>query len=220
VELTHIKFGTVMGKDGKPYKTREGTAEGLESLLDEAVSRAATIVAENDVEKQLSPDERQEAAEVVGIGGLKFADLLHNRTSDYEFSYDKMLLTNGYTATYMQYSYARCASIFRKGGFDRAALRASDARLSLGHPAERALGLQILRFGEALHELEVDYMPHHLTAYLFDLAKSFSTFFEQCHVLKAESDELKRSRLLLCDLTARTIRQGLNLLGIRVVEKM
>jgi arginyl-tRNA synthetase len=159
-------------------------------------------------------------AEVVGVGGLKFADLLHNRTSDYEFSYDKMLLTNGYTATYMQYSYARCASIFRKGGFDRAALRTSGAKIVLGQPAERALGLQLVRLSEALAEIEADYLPHHLTAYLFDLAKAYSTFFEQCPVLKAESENIRNSRLLLCDLTARTIKLGLELLGIRVVEKM
>jgi arginyl-tRNA synthetase len=220
VELTHIKFGTVMGTDGKPYKTREGTAEGLESLLNEAVNRAGIVVAENDTQNQLSEEERKQVAEVVGIGGLKFADLLHNRTSDYEFSYDKMLLTNGYTATYMQYSYARCASIFRKGGFDRAALRTSGAKVTLGHPAERALGLQLLRFSEALAEIEADYLPHHLTAYLFDLAKAYSTFFEHCPVLKAETDVLRNSRLLLCDLTARTIKLGLELLGIRVVEQM
>ncbi len=220
LELTHIKFGTVMGADGKPYKTREGTAEGLESLLNEAVSRAAVVVAENDTQNQLSESERQQVAEVVGIGGLKFADLLHNRTSDYEFSYDKMLLTNGYTATYMQYSYARCASIFRKGGFDRAALRTSGAKIVLGQPAEQALGLQLVRLSEALAEIETDYLPHHLTAYLFDLAKAYSTFFEQCPVLKAESDDIRNSRLLLCDLTARTIKLGLELLGIRVVEKM
>jgi arginyl-tRNA synthetase len=220
LELAHIKFGTVMDADGKPYKTREGTAAGLESLLNEAVHRAAVVVAENDAENQLTPTEREQVAEVVGIGGLKFADLLHNRTSDYEFSYDKMLLTNGYTATYLQYSYARCASIFRKGGVERAALRRGGALIQLGQPAERALGLQLLRLEEALAEVEADYMPHHLTAYLFDLAKSYSTFFEQCPVLKAETGALRDSRLLLCDLTARTIKLGLELLGIRVVEQM
>ena len=220
VELQHIQFGTVMGPDGKPYKTREGVAAGLESLLDEAVTRAAAIVAENDVDNELSESERRAVAEVVGIGGLKFADLLHNRTSDYEFSYEKMLDKKGYSATYLQYTFARCCSIFRKGGFDRAALRTSGAKIVFSHPAERALGLQLLRFAEALADVETDYMPHHLTAYLFDLAKSYSTFFENCPVLKAESDELRASRLLLCDLTARTIENGLSLLGIAVVEKM
>ena len=220
VELQHVKFGTVMGADGKPYKTREGAAAGLESLLDEAVARAAVIVAENDSENLLSADERLQVAEVVGVGGLKFADLLHNRTSDYEFSYEKMLLKSGYSATYMQYSYARVRSIFAKGGFDPAELRASGAEILLTHPAERGLGLQLLRLSEALAETEADYMPHHLTTYLFDLAKSYSAFFENCPVLKAETDDLRASRLLLCDLTARTIRLGLELLGIKVVERM
>jgi arginyl-tRNA synthetase len=220
LEFQHVKFGTVMGADGKPYKTREGTAAGLESLIDEAVSRAATVVAENDPDSRLSPDERREIAEVVGLGALKYADLSQNRTSDYTFSYDKMLLMNGNTATYMQYSYARVRSIFAKGGFDGTRLRSSKAAITLAHPTERTLGLQLLRFSEALAETEADYMPHHLTAYLFDLAKSYSGFFENCPVLKAETDDLRVSRLLLCDLTARTIRLGLELLGIKVVERM
>jgi arginyl-tRNA synthetase len=220
VELEHVPFGTVMGADGKPYKTREGVAAGLESLIDEAVGRASDIVAENDLDNELSPAERRRVAEVVGIGGLKFADLLHNRTSDYEFSYEKMLDKRGFSATYLQYTYARCASIFRKGGFDRSALRTSGATITLSDQAERALGLQLLRFAEALADVGADYMPHHLTAYLFDLAKSYSTFFENCPVLKAESPAVRDSRLLLCDFTARTIRQGLELLGIQVVEKM
>jgi arginyl-tRNA synthetase len=220
VELQHIKFGTVMGTDGKPYKTREGAAAGLESLLDEAVSRAAVVVAENDVDDELTADERQSVAEIVGTGGLKFADLMHNRTSDYEFSYDTMLLTRGYSATYAQYTFARCSSIFRKAGSSPATLRVSGAKIILLHEAERALALQLLRLAEALAEVEAEYMPHHLTAYLFDLAKAYSTFFEKCPVLKAESEELRNSRLLLCDLTARTIRLGLDLLGIKVVEKM
>jgi arginyl-tRNA synthetase len=220
VELVHVKFGTVMGADGKPYKTREGVAAGLESLLDEAVSRAGAVVAENDADGHLPADQRREIAEVVGIGALKYADLSQNRTSDYTFSYDKMLLMNGNTATYMQYSYARVRSIFARGGVDPAAIRTSGAKITLGHPAERALAIQLLRFAEALAETEADYMPHHLTGYLFDLAKSYSAFFENCPVLKAETDALKNSRLLLCDLTARTIKLGLDLLGIKVVEKM
>jgi arginyl-tRNA synthetase len=220
VELAHVKFGTVMGADGKPFKTREGTAEGLESLLDEAVSRAAAVVAENDTDGHLSPERRREIAEVVGIGALKYADLSQNRTSDYTFSYDKMLLMNGNTATYMQYSYARVRSIFAKGGFEPSAVASSGAKIVLSHDAERALGVQLMRLGEALAEAEAEYMPHYLTAYLFDLAKAYSGFFEQCPVLRAESEEVRDSRLLLCDLTARTIRLGLELLGIKVVEKM
>ena len=224
VELKHIKFGTVMGPDGKPYKTREGTAEGLESLLNEAVSRALAIVSENDDAKpagpELSPAERQQIAEIVGIGALKYADLSQNRTSDYTFSYDKMLAMNGNTATYMQYSHARVQSIFAKGGVSPADLRRDASAIELSHPAERALAIQLLRFGDSLAEVEADYMPHHLTTYLFDLAKAYSTFFEQCPVLKAESETLRSSRLKLCDLTARTIRQGLALLGIQAPERM
>jgi arginyl-tRNA synthetase len=220
IHLEHVKFGTVMGADGKPYKTREGTAAGLESLLDEAVSRAAAVVADNDTDGHLSAEQRREIAEVVGIGALKYADLSQNRTSDYTFSYDKMLLMNGNTATYMQYSYARVRSIFARGGFDPAAVRSSDAKIVISHEAERALGVQLLRLAEALAEVEAEYMPHYLTGYLFDLAKAYSTFFEKCPVLKAESEEVRSSRLLLCDLTARTIRLGLDLLGIQVVERM
>jgi arginyl-tRNA synthetase len=220
VQLEHVKFGTVMGADGRPFKTREGVAAGLESLLDEAVSRAAAVVAENDADGHLSTDRRTEIAEVVGIGALKYADLSQNRTSDYTFSYDKMLMMNGNTATYMQYSYARVSSIFAKGGFDPATVRNSGAKIVLMHEAERALGLQLLRLAEALNEVETEFMPHYLTGYLFDLAKSYSAFFENCPVLKAESDALRNSRLLLCDLTARTIKLGLSLLGIQVVERM
>jgi arginyl-tRNA synthetase len=220
IDLQHVKFGTVMGADGKPYKTREGTAAGLESLLDEAVTRAAAVVAETDSEGRLNADERREIAEVIGIGALKYADLSQNRTSDYTFSYDKMLLMNGNTATYMQYSYARVSSIFAKGGFEAAAIRASGAKIALSHPAERALGLQLLRFEETLAVVEAEAMPHYLTGYLFDLAKCYSAFFENCPVLKAESETVRDSRLLICDLTARTIRLGLDLLGIKVVERM
>ena len=224
VELRHIKFGTVMGADGKPYKTREGVAEGLESLLNEAVSRAYKIVIENDEKKptgpELAPEERQQIAEIVGIGALKYADLSQNRTSDYTFSYDKMLQMNGNTATYMQYSHARVQSIFSKGGVSSTEIRRDHAPIDLSHPAERALAVMLLRFGDALAEVEADYMPHHLTTYLFDLAKSYFTFYEQCPVLKADSESSKISRLKLCDLTARTIRQGLNLLGIQAPERM
>jgi arginyl-tRNA synthetase len=224
VELEHIKFGTVMGADGKPYKTREGLAEGLESLLDEAVRRALAIVSENDDAKpsgpELSADERRQIAEIVGIGALKYADLSQNRTSDYTFSYDKMLQMNGNTATYMQYSHARVQSIFAKGGFSPADVRRDDSPIDLSHPAERALAIQLLRFADALAEVEADYMPHQLTAYLFDLAKVYSTFFEQCPVLKAKGDGLRTSRLKLCDLMGRTIRQGLTLLGIQAPERM
>jgi arginyl-tRNA synthetase len=224
VELHHVWFGTVMGQDGRPFKTRAGDTVGLEGLLDEAVRRAGQVVAANDDGKpdgpELSAADRASIAEVVGIGALKYADLSQNRTSDYEFSYDKMLAMNGNTGTYMQYAYARVRSIFRKGEVNVDKLRSSSASIQLGTPAERALGLELLRFSEALDLTLKDYRPNQLTSYLFDLAKCFSTFFEECPVLKAEPPSLRQSRLMLCDLTARSIKKGLELLGIKVVEKM
>jgi arginyl-tRNA synthetase len=224
VELTHVSFGTVLGGDGRPFKTRSGDTVGLEGLLDEAVRRAGEIVAANDDAKpggpELSAPQRQRIAEIVGIGALKYADLAQNRTSDYVFSYDKMLAMNGNTATYMQYAYARVRSIFAKGGVDVDALRTSGAAIRLDSPAERALGLKLLQLGEALDLAVVDYRPSQLTGYLFELAECYSTFYEACPVLKAEGPAVRDSRLLLCDLTARTIAKGLELLGIEVVEQM
>lgn len=221
VELAHVKFGTVLGEDGKPYKTRSGDTIGLTGLLDEAERKALEVVATNDAEKQaLSPDERQQIAKTVGIAALKYADLSQNRESDYVFSYDKMLALHGNTATYMQYSYARCHGIFSRCGVTADQIRNSGAKLVIKAEAERALALQLLQFEEALCETLTDYRPNMLTDYLFKLAKTFSTFFEQCPVLKAESDDARNSRLLFCDMTARTLKTGLSLLGISVVEKM
>ena len=224
VELQHVSFGTVLGGDGRPFKTRSGDTVGPEGLLDEAVRRALEIVSAGDDSKpdgpELSAEQRRQVAETVGIAALKYADLAQNRTSDYVFSYDKMLAMTGNTATYMQYAYARVRSIFAKGNVDVDALCNSGATILLDSPAERALALELLRFSEALDLTVADYRPNQLTAYLFDLANRYSTFFEQCHVLRAETDALRQSRLLLCDLTARTIQKGLELLGINVVEKM
>jgi arginyl-tRNA synthetase len=223
VELQHISFGTVLGDDGRPFKTRSGASVGLMGLLDEAVERAYRIVCENDDARPtplLSAEDRRLVAERIGIGAIKYADLAHNRTSDYKFSYDKMLAMTGNTAAYMQYSYARVRSIFEKGAVDPVALRHSGAKISLEHPAERALGLALLQFSEALERVVADYRPNLLTEYLYELAGKYSNFFENCPVLKAETDELRTSRLLLCDLTARTLGRGLDLLGIQVVERM
>jgi arginyl-tRNA synthetase len=224
VELVHVSFGTVLGEDGRPFKTRSGGTVGLEGLLDEAVERALRVLQENPESRgvrELSPGQQRRIAEIVGLGALKYADLSHNRTSDYEFSYDKMLAMNGNTATYMQYAYARVQSVFRKGNVDLEALRRQAAELQLTHPHERALALELLRFEEALAKVIADYRPNQLTSYLFDqLASAFSTFYESCPVLTAESLALRASRLLLCDLTARTLKLGLELLGIQVVEKM
>lgn len=223
-DLHHIKFGTVLGEDKRPYKTRSGDTVGLAGLLDEAEARAYEVVAANDEAKpngwELDEPKRRHIARVVGIAALKYADLSQNRESDYVFSYDKMLALTGNTATYMQYSYARVFGIFAKGEVDPATVRESSAKITVTHPAERALGLKLMQFGDAIDEVLVDYRPNQLTSYLFDLAKSFSTFFEQCPVLKADTEAERTNRMLLCDLTARTLKQGLALLGIGVVEKM
>ena len=222
-ELQHIKFGTVLGDDGRPFKTRSGSTVGLDGLLDEAVLRAHQVVSDNDDAKpqaELSGEERQSVAEVVGIAALKYADLSQNRESDYVFSYDKMLALNGNTATYMQYAYARIRNIFSKGGFDANDVRDHATPIQIDAPAERALGVALLRFSEAIEQSVEDYRPNHLTNYLFELANRFSTFYNDCPVLKAENDAQRQSRLLLCDLTARTLKTGLSLLSIDVVEKM
>ncbi|QDT16527.1 arginine--tRNA ligase [Alienimonas californiensis] len=227
-DFRHVSFGTVMGEDRKPFKTRSGDTIGLESLLDEAVERALAIVSENDDAKPDGPEldaaERRAVAEAVGMGGIKYADLAHNRESDYVFSWDKMLSTTGNTATYMQYAHARVCGIFRRGSVDRNALRAEwtsgNGEILLTDPAERAMALQLNRFAEAVREASRDHRPNVLTDYLFETAKAFSAFFEACPVLKAESEELKTSRLILADTTARVVAAGLGLLGIRVLERM
>jgi len=214
----------VLGEDGRPYKTRSGDTVGLEGLLDEAVSKAYGVVCANDDAKpggpELSDDDRRHIAHVVGHAAIKFADLSQNRESDYVFSFDKMVALEGNTATYMQYSYARTQSIFAKGKVDVETLRAAPDPFQVGHPAERALALKLLQFAEALQDAMADYRPSQLTSYLFDLAKSFSEFYHQCPVLTADNPAQRTSRLRLCDLTGRTIRQGLDLLGIHVVDKM
>ncbi|MEE2989174.1 MAG: arginine--tRNA ligase [Planctomycetota bacterium] len=224
LEMRHVSFGTVLGDDGKPFKTRSGEVVGLESLLDGAVARALEVVSENDQAKpggpELAEQEREHIASVVGHAAIKYADLAHNRTSDYVFSYDKMMALEGNTATYMQYSYARVQSIFRRGEVDVDGLRSSFAGIQLQHPAERQLALGLLQFSEALDQVLEDYRPNQLTNYLFDVAKRFSTFFQECPVLRAEDEAVRLSRLLLCDVTARVIGQGLELLGIGVVDRM
>ena len=220
VDLRHVSFGTVMGEDGKPFKTRSGDTVGLESLLDEAESSAMAVVEQSEVCKSMSDEQRRDVARKVGIGALKYADLSQNRDSDYVFSYQKMLAMNGNTATYMQYAYARVSSIFSKGGIDIDQFRSSAPSISIEAPEERALAIELTRFGEALDAVAVDFRPNLLTAYLFELAGRYSTFFEHCPVLKAESEVAKQTRLVLCDLTARTIQKGLYLLGIDTVERM
>ncbi len=223
-ELIHVNYGTILGKDNKPYKTRSGDTIGLESLLDAAVEKARQIVDENDDSKpegrELSDAARTAVAETVGIGGIKYADLRHNRESDYVYDEDKMLAKTGDTATYMQYAYARVAGIFRRGGINRENLRSCGGRVVFTHPSERALALQLLRFSEALDGVLAENRPNILTEYLFATANSFSTFYQECSVLKEPDETIRTSRLLLCDLTARVIATGLDLLGMKTCEQM
>jgi arginyl-tRNA synthetase len=228
VKLEHVSFGSVLGDNRKPLKTREGGAVELGALLSEAIERGGQAYEQSRTERlavgkqvpALSDAERQNIARVVGLGAVKYADLSQNRTSDYVFNWDKMLATDGNTATYMQYAYARNRSIFREGNEDETQFRADPPPVSLDQPQERALALQLLRFPEGLDVAAGDYRPSAITAYLWDLSKSFSAFYQSCPVLKAKTPALRRSRLLLCDLTARTIQKGLDLLGIRTVERM
>jgi arginyl-tRNA synthetase len=228
VALEHIAFGSVLGPDKKMLRTRTGENVPLESLLDEALTEGGRRYFSTRDERQargedvpdLSDEERRQIAEVVGLGAVKYADLSQNRTSDYVFSWDKMLSTEGNTATYMQYAYVRCQGIFRKENIDVRPLRAALPLPVWEKPEERALAVQLLRFGDALDMAAADYKPNAITSYLWDLAKAYSGFFTNCPVLKAPTPELRQSRLLLCDLTARVIQKGLELLGIRTVERM
>jgi arginyl-tRNA synthetase len=228
VELEHIKFGSVLGEDKKPFGARKGGAIELASLIDRAIELGFQKYQESYDDRKarglkvpdLTPEEKHDIAEAIGVGAFKYADLSQNRTSDYVFSYDKMLATEGNTATYMQYAYARCRSIFREGDVDERPFRTNPPAVVLGEPAERALVLQLLRFPEAVESAAAEYLPHLIAAYLWDLAKSASVFYDTCPVLKAPTPELKDSRLLLVDLVGRVIKQALDLLGIRTVERM
>ena len=228
VELTHISFGSVLGRDGKPLKTREGNATELLPLLDDAIELGREKYRESYEQRRatghdvpdLSDEVVQDIAEAIGTGAVKYADLGQNRNSDYKYDPDKMLAVEGNTASYMQYAYARCRSIFRRAGLDDRRFRIDPPPVVITHPAERALCLQLLKFEEVMTVAANEYLPHYLTGYLWDLAKAYSVFFENCPVLRAETPELRDSRLLLVDLCGRVIRQALDLLGIRTVERM
>jgi arginyl-tRNA synthetase len=228
VALEHVSFGSVLGEDGRPLKTREGTPVELASLLDEAVEQVSRVFDQNlledaargDETPTLSPEERMHVEAAVGLGAVKYADLSQNRTSDYLFSFAKMLAMNGNTATYMQYAYVRNRGIFRNAGEDVDRFRADPPAVLLATPFERALAIQILRLPERLAIAAAEYQPSTITSYLWDLAKTYSGFFQNCPVLKAETPELRDSRLLLCDLTARVLELCLQLLGIKTVERM
>ncbi len=218
VDFQHVAFGTIKGRDGKPFKTREGDVVGLESLLDDAIAAALRVVKDNSPD--LDEAEQARVAEVVGLGAIKYADLSQNRLSDYVFDLDRMVAMNGNTATYLQYAYARIQSIFRKGETTPEAIRQSAPAIELTNPAERALGLAILRLPEAIDLSASELRPNILADYLFSIANAFSSFFEECPVLKAPTPERRSSRLALCDLTSRVLKFGLDLLGIGVVERM
>ena len=217
VALEHVPFGSVLGEDNRPFKTRSGENIRLKELLDEAERRALKVVEEKN--PGLDEQQKKQIARVVGIGAVKYADLSSNLTSDYVFSWDKMLAMEGNTAPYMQYAFARVQSIFRKGDIDLEALFSQTGQITLQEPQELALAKLLLRYGEVVETVARELRPHLLTNYLFDLAQAFSGFYTICPVLKAEG-EIRNTRLLLCYLTAQTIRHGLGLLGIKVLEKM
>jgi len=224
--LEHISFGSVLGADRKPIKTRSGDAvASLDQLLDEAVRLAKEVYQaayhqEGETQSKESLEDLNRVGDVVGIGAVKYADLCQNRTSDYVFNWEKMMAMEGNTATYMQYAYARNRSIFRKGEFNPDNYRNASIPVLLDTAEERGLALQLFRFEEAITLALVDYKPSLITSYLWDVAKAYSVFFQNCPVLKAPNEGIRQSRLLLCDLTARVLKQGLELLGISVLEKM
>ncbi|WP_327177256.1 arginine--tRNA ligase [Streptomyces sp. NBC_01335] len=217
VKAHQLAFGTVLGKDGKPFKTREGVTVRLEDLLDEAVSRATAVVREKAEKVGLSEEEIVENGRYVGIGAVKYADLSTSAVRDYKFDLDQMVSLNGDTSVYLQYAYARIRSILRKAGD---AKPAAHPELELA-PAERALGLHLDRFGETLDEVAAGYEPHKLAAYLYQLASHLTTFYDQCQVLSDDNaPEVVENRLFLVELTARTLHTGMELLGIRTPERL
>ena len=221
VRLAHVWFGSILGEDGKPFKTRAGDTIKLSDLLDEAEERAFKVVTEKSPE--LPEAARCQIARIVGVGAIKYADLLPNRQSDYVFSWDKLLALSGNTAPYLQYAYARIRSIFRKGNVGQRVSPVPAAFLStslqITAPEELALARHLLNLGLVLEAVAEDYRPNYLCNYLYDLAGRFTAFYENCPVLKSEAEQ-RASRLVLCDLTARVLKQGLEVLGIETLEQM
>ena len=215
-KLVHVWFGSILGEDGKPFRTRAGDVVKLADLLDEAQERAFKVVSEKSAE--LPEAQRREIARVVGIAAIKYADLLPNRQSDYVFSWDKMLALDGNTAPYLLYAYARIRSIFRRGAVETAATTGS-VPLMLSAPEEISLAKHMLNFGLVLQAVADEYRPNFLCNYLYELAGHFTRFYENCPVLKSEGD-VRATRLVLCELTSRVLQQGLNVLGIETLEQM
>ncbi|MET9346774.1 arginine--tRNA ligase [Streptomyces termitum] len=214
VKAVQLAFGTVLGKDGKPFKTREGETIRLVDLLDEAIDRASAVVREKA--QDLTEEEIAERGTQVGIGAVKYADLSTSAARDYKFDLDQMVSLNGDTSVYIQYAYARIRSILRKAG---EAKPAAHPELALA-ASERALGLHLDGFGETVAEAAAEYAPHKVAGYLYQLASLYTTFYSECPVLKADTPEQVESRLFLCELTARTLHQGMALLGIRTPERL
>jgi len=213
VEAEHVPFGTVLGKDGKPFKTRAGGTVRLMDLLDEAAWRGRAVVAEKNPE--LADADLDQIAELAGIGAVKYADLSTSRLKDYVFDPDRMVSFTGNTGVYLQYAHTRIRSILRRAGDAEVAV---DTSLAL-EPAERALALQLDGYSATLTEVGTTLEPHRLAGYLYELARDFTTFYESCRVLDAE-EPLRSNRLALCQLTARTLNHGLSLLGITAPERM
>src|SRR6056297_75223 len=224
IRLVHVQFGTVLGEDGKPLKTRSGANAGLESLLDDAVAAAMEAVCSPERAAKLDPplrdQEKQRIAGVIGHGAIKYADLAHHRASDYRLSLNKMVALEGNTIAYLEYAYARIQGILRTGQTPEAAVRERGTPIQPTEPAERALCLSLLRFPEALQQVADDYAPNALVDYLYDTARKYMVFNDNCHVLKAEDANVKASRLSLVATTGTVLRTGLSLLGIEVVERM
>ena len=215
VPLEHHAFGMMLGKDGRPFKTRSGGTIRLADLLDEAVERAHALVSEKNPE--MSAQELKDLSEVVGIGAVKYADLSKSRTTDYIFDWDNMLAFEGNTAPYMQYAYTRVLSVFRKAGIDADSLSGD---IVLTEEREAQLATRLLQFEEVITQVARDGTPHVMCAYLYDLAGQFSGFYEHCPILSAEDENIRQSRLQLAALTAKTLKQGLDTLGIKTVERM
>ena len=216
VPLEHHMFGMMLGKDGKPFKTRAGGTVKLADLLDEALERARRLVAEKNPD--MPADELEKLANAVGIGAVKYADLSKNRTTDYIFDWDNMLAFEGNTAPYMQYAYTRVLSVFRKAEIDESVLASADVVITEDREAQ--LAARLLQFEETLNVVAREGTPHVMCSYLYDLAGLFSGFYEHCPILTAESDETRLSRLKLAQLTAKTLKTGLDTLGIQTVERM
>jgi arginyl-tRNA synthetase len=218
IRLDHAAFGTILGADRKPFKTRSGESIQLSALLQEAEKRAATIVAEKAEKNMLTSAQQAQIAEVVGIGALKYADLSTDKIKDYVFDWDKMLSFEGNTAPYLQNAYVRICAIFRKGKINSDVLNQSS--IVLTDEIEHALAIQLLTFSDTITIVADELIPHRLCNYLYQLAAGFHKFYEHCPVLTGDNDVIRNSRLLLCSLTAKTLKLGLYLLGIKTVEQM